>query len=209
MLKVLIADDHAIIRRGLKQILLEEYPAALIGEANDTPTLINKAISSNWDFILSDLSMPGGGGLEAVHQIRQVNQAVPILILSFYPEEQYAFRVIKAGASGYMNKNAATEELIYAVHRLLAGRKYISNNVAEQLCSEFHQVPEIPKHYLMSEREYRVFLLIAAGKSITDIAGELLIGTTTVSTYRTRILQKMSFSNNAELIKYALEAGLI
>jgi len=209
MLKVLIADDHEIVRRGLKQILLEEYPTALIEEANDTCTLIAKAISGNWDFILSDMSMPGGGGLEAIHQIRQVNQAVPILILSIYPEEQYAFRVLKAGASGYLNKNTATEELIIAVQYLLAGRKYISTGVAEQLFSGLHNAPEIPKHDLLSEREYRVFLLIAAGKPITYIASELQIGATTVSTYRTRILQKMNFKNNAELVKYALENGLI
>lgn len=209
MLKVLIADDHEIVRRGLKQIILEVYPAALIDEANDTNTLIDKANSGYWDIILSDLSMPGGGGLEAIHQIRQVNQVVPILILSINAEEQYAFRVIKAGASGYLNKNAATEELINAVQHLLTGKKYISNIVAEQLCSELHQFPEIAKHDLLSEREYRVFLLITAGKSISYIARELLIGTTTVSTYRSRILQKMNCKNNAELVKYALESGLI
>lgn len=209
MLKVLIADDHEIVRRGLKQILLEEFPFIHIEEASDTTTLVEKAIAGNWDIILSDLAMPGGGGLNAVRQIRQQNITVPVLILSIYPEDQYALQVIKAGAAGYLNKDAAPEELVNAVQRILSGRRHISEEVAELLSLSLHQADEMPLHELLSEREYRVFLLIAAGKSNTNISEELLIGATTVSTYRSRILTKMNKKNNAELIQYALENGLI
>jgi DNA-binding NarL/FixJ family response regulator len=209
MLRVLIADDHEIVRRGLRQIFQEEFPFAHIEEANDTPTLVAKAISGNWDIILSDLAMPGGGGLDAVRQIRQQNITVPVLILSIYPEDQYALRVIKAGAAGYLNKDAAPEELVNAVQRVLSGRKHISEAVAELLNLSLHQTDEMPLHELLSEREYRVFLLIAAGKSNAAISEELLIGATTVSTYRSRILTKMNKKNNAELIQYAIENGLI
>lgn len=209
MLKVLIADDHEIVRRGLKQILLEEFPFTHIEEASDTETLIEKAISGNWDIILSDLAMPGGGGLDAVRQIRQQNITVPVLILSIYPEDQYALRVLKAGAAGYLNKDAAPEELVNAVQRILSGRRHISEAVAELLSLSLHQADEMPLHELLSEREYKVFRLIAAGKSNAAIAEELLIGSTTVSTYRSRILIKMNKKNNAELMQYAVENGLI
>ncbi len=209
MIRVLIADDHEIVRRGLKQILQEEFPFAHIDEANDTPSLLTKAISGTWDIILSDLAMPGGGGLDAVRQIRQLNLDVPVLILSIYPEEQYALRVIKAGASGYLNKDAAPEELVNAVQRILSGRRHISEKVAELLSLSLHRADEQLLHELLSEREYKVFRLIASGKSNADIAGELLIGATTVSTYRSRILTKMNRKSNAELIQYAMENGLI
>jgi len=209
MLKVLIADDHEIVRRGLKQILLEEFPFTHIEEASDTKTLVEKAIAGKWDIILSDLAMPGGGGLDAVRQIRQQNITVPVLILSIYPEDQYALRVIKAGAAGYLNKDAAPEELINAIQRILSGKRHISETVAELLSLSLHQADETPSHELLSEREYKVFRLIAEGKSNAAIAEELLIGCTTVSTYRSRILNKMNKKNNAELIQYAIENGLI
>ena len=209
MLKVLIADDHEIVRRGLKQILLEEFPFTHIEEASDTKTLVEKAIAGKWDIILSDLAMPGGGGLDAVRQIRQQNITVPVLILSIYPEDQYALRVIKAGAAGYLNKDAAPEELINAIQRILSGKRHISETVAELLSLSLHQADETPLHELLSEREYKVFRLIAEGKSNAAIAEELLIGCTTVRTYRSRILNKMNKKNNAELIQYAIENGLI
>ena len=209
MLKILIADDHEIVRRGLKQILLEEFPFTHIEEAGDTETLVKKAITGKWDIILSDLAMPGGGGLDAVRQIRQQSITVPILILSTYPEDQYALRVIEAGATGYLNKDAAPEELVIAVQRILSGKRHISGVVAGLLSSSLHQADEMPLHELLSEREYKVFRLIVAGKSNAAIAEELLIGATTVSTYRSRVLNKMNKKNNAELIKYAIKNGLI
>ena len=153
--------------------------------------------------------MPGGGGLDAVRQIRQQRITVPVLILSIYPEDQYALRVIEAGATGYLNKDAAPEELVIAVQRILSGRTHISKAVADLLSLSLHPAEEMPLHELLSEREYTVFRLIAAGKSNAVISEELLIGSTTVSTYRSRILTKMNKKNNAELIQYAIENGLI
>lgn len=209
MLKVLIADDHEIVRRGIKQILQGEFPFAYIEEAGDTTTLINKATASIWDIIVSDLAMPGGGGLEALRQIHLYSPDVPVLILSIYPEEQYALRVIKAGAAGYLNKDAAPEELINVVHKILSGKKYITPEIAEQLSSLLRQRPELSLHELLSKREFDVFKLLVAGKSIGEIAGKLSLGATTISTYRSRILTKMNKKNNAELIQYAIENDLI
>ncbi len=209
MLKVLIADDHEIVRRGIKQILQEEFSFAQIDEAGDTDSLIKKALAQDWDIIISDMNMPGGGGLEALHHIRQQKPEVPVLILSIYPEEQYALRVIKAGASGYLNKDAAPEELIIALRNILSGKKYITPQVAEQLSSSLNQHPEKLLHEMLSKRELIVLRLLAAGKSIGEIAEKLSLGATTISTYRSRILAKMNKKNNAELIQYAIENKLI
>lgn len=209
MLKVLIADDHEIVRRGIKQILREEFSFAHIDEAADTDTLIAKAVANGWDIIISDMAMPGGGGLKALHHIHQEVPEVPVLILSIYPEEQYALRVIKAGAAGYLNKDAAPEELINAVQKILSGKKFITPEVAEQLSASLFQDSEILLHELLSKREFNVFILLAVGKSIGEIAGQLSLGATTISTYRSRILSKMNKKNNAELIQYAIEHKLI
>ncbi|MDZ4796096.1 MAG: response regulator transcription factor [Bacteroidota bacterium] len=209
MLQILIADDHEVVRRGLKQIIQEEFPFARIDEANDTSSLVSKAIAADWDIILSDLAMPGGGGLEAVRQIREQKINTPILIISIYPEDQYAVRVIKSGASGYLNKDAAPEELVNAVKRILAGKRHISETVAEALSSSLHLAGERPLHELLTEREYYVFKLLVTGKPIAIIADELSIATTTASTYRSRILTKMNLKSNAALIHYAVENGLI
>ena len=209
MLKVLIADDHEIVRRGLKHILREEFPFALIEEASDTDSLVNKALANEWSIIVSDLAMPGGGGIDALLRIRQKTRATPVLILSNYPEEQYALRVMKAGASGYLNKGAAPEELIIAVQRLLSGRHYITAEVEERLAGSPNRQAEFSPHELLSEREFDVLILIASGKSITAIAEQLSLRVTTVSTYRARILSKMNARNNAELIQYGLENDLI
>ncbi len=209
MLKVLIADDHEIVRRGLKHILQEEFPFALIEEAFDTDSLVNKALANEWSIIVSDLAMPGGGGIDALLRIRQKTPATPVLILSNYPEEQYALRVMKAGASGYLNKDAAPEELIIAVQRLLSGRHYITTEVEERLAGSPNRHAEFSPHELLSEREFDVLILIASGKSITAIAEQLSLRVTTVSTYRARILSKMNARNNAELIQYGLENDLI
>jgi len=209
MLKVLIADDHEIVRRGVKQILQEEFAFAHIEEAGDAGSLINLATSGKWDIIVSDLAMPGGGGLEALRQIHRQAPEVPVLILSIYPEEQYALRVIKAGAAGYLNKDAAPEELINAIRKILSGKKYITSDVAQQLSSSMHQLSELSLHELLSKREFNVFKLLAEGMSISEIANQLSLGATTVSTYRSRILTKMNKKNNADLIQYAIENKLI
>ncbi len=209
MLRVLIADDHEVVRRGLKQILLEDFSFAHIEEAGDCPSLVEKALGADWDIIVSDLAMPGGGGLEALKQIKLEKPKVPILILSIYPEEQYALRVMKAGASGYLNKDAAPEELVVAVNRVLSGRRYITEGVAEKLASKIDRQDDVPAHELLSDREWDVFRHLANGKSVTEISDMLSLKSTTVSTYRTRILVKMNMKTNADLIQYALEHKLL
>lgn len=209
MLKILIADDHEIVRRGIKQILEEEFPFAHFEEAADSETLIEKARNGSWDIVVSDLAMPGGGGLHALQQISQLAPGIPVLILSTYPEAQYALRVMRAGAVGYLTKDAAPEKLVNAVQLILSGRKYITENVAEQLDKALRHSPDQPLHERLSEREFSVFNLLVAGNSITLIADQLSLSGTTVSTYRSRILNKMNARNNAGLIQYAIENSLI
>jgi DNA-binding NarL/FixJ family response regulator len=209
MLKVLIADDHEIVRRGLKQILHEGFSFAVIEEAWDCPSLVEKALAGDWDIIVSDLAMPGGGGLEALKQIRQKSPGLPILILSIYPEDQYALRVMKAGAAGYLNKDAAPEELVTAINRILSGRRYITEGIAEKLVQQLDTNDDVPSHELLSDREWDVFRFIATGKTVSEISELLVLRSTTVSTYRTRILAKMNMKTNADIIQYALENKLV
>ena len=209
MLRILIADDHAIIRKGLKQILLEEYPSAIIEEVGDAEAVINKTIGNEWDIIICDLSMPGRSGLDVLQHVKQNFLKMPVLILSIHPEEQYAIRAIRAGAAGYLSKDAATEELVKAVQRILQGRKYISASLAEIMASELDQDVTKPPHELLSDREFHVFKLIAAGKAVSEIAEQLSLSITTVSTYRARILEKMDIKTNADMTRYALEKKLI
>jgi two-component system invasion response regulator UvrY len=208
-LRILIADDHAIIRRGLKQILLEEYPSAIVEEVNDAEGVIKKTGSDEWDIIISDLSMPGRSGLDVVQHVKQNFPKLPVLILSIHPEEQYAIRALKAGAAGYLSKDAATEELVKAVQRVLQGRKYISPAIAEKMADELDLDASKPPHEVLSDREFDVFKMIAAGKTVSEIAEQLSLSITTVSTYRARIMVKMDMKNNAELTRYGLENKLI
>jgi len=205
-MRILIADDHAIVRRGLSEILLEAYPSAFIEQVGDADTLLQKSLDGGWDIIISDLMMPGRSVLETVQQIRQYNPQVPVLILSIYPEEQYATRVFKAGAAGYINKDAAPTELVKAVQRILQGRKYITAVMAEKLASDLSIDKEKAPHELLSDREFHVMKLLAGGKTISDIAGLLSLSPTTISTYRSRIMEKMKMT---ELARYALENRLI
>lgn len=209
MLKVLIADDHEIVRRGLKQILVEGFAFATIEEAGDCPTLVEKALGGEWDIIVSDLAMPGGGGLEALKQIKKESPSLPVLILSIYPEDQYALRVLKAGASGYLNKDAAPEELVIAIQRILSGRRYVTESMAEKIVQKLEDQNNVPPHELLSDREWDVFRYLAIGRTVSEICEILSLKSTTVSTYRTRILMKMSLRTNADIIQYALENKLI
>jgi two-component system, NarL family, invasion response regulator UvrY len=209
MLRILIADDHAIIRKGLRQILLEEYPSAIIEEVGDAESAISKTITNNWDVVICDLSMPGRSGLDVVQHVKQNFPKLPVLILSIHPEEQYAIRALKAGAAGYLSKDAATDELVKAVQKILQGRKYISTSLAEIMASELDQNGVKLPHELLSDRELHVFKLIAGGKGVTEIAENLSLSITTVSTYRARILEKMDIRTNADMTRYALENKLI
>ena len=209
MIRILIADDHSVVRQGLERILRKEFPSAQIGEATDGEDMIKKVMKSEWDLVISDLSMPGLSGLEALSQIKEHYPKLPILILSMYPEEHYAVRVLKAGASGYLNKNMAPEELIAAAHRVLMGRKYITPSIAEKLTEKMNEDSGRLPHEALSDREFEVLKLLAAGDSLTEIGARLSITPTTVSTYRGRILSKMDLKTNADLTRYCISHQLI
>ena len=209
MIRVLIADDHAIVRRGLRQLLLEEYPSARIEEVGDAESVISKALQDEWDVVICDLSMPGRSGLDALRQIRQSSPALPVLIMSMHPEDQYALRVLKAGASGYLNKESIHEEVIRAIYTVLLGKKFITPSIAERLADAFDPDTGKQLHEALSDREFDVFKLLATGKSVSEIASQLSLSVTTVSTYRARIMDKMKMRSNAELTRYALEKSLI
>lgn len=209
MLKILIADDHAIVRKGLVELLHEEFFSAEIQEVTNGIDAIEKVRGRIWDLILLDISMPGKNGIETLKQLRSEGIKTPILILSMQPEEQYAIRVLKAGGSGFVNKNNTTEELIIAVHKVLSGRKYISAPIAEMLAENMNGFSNSnPINEQLSDREMQVLQLIASGKTVSEIAEEIFLSVNTVSTYRARILEKLSLSNNAELTRYAMDNGL-
>lgn len=209
-MQILIADDHAIVRKGIRQLLLEEYPSAIIEETGDGDSLVAKASAGKWDVVICDLDLPGRSGLDAMLQIKEIAPKLPVLIMSIYPEEQYAKRLLKAGAAGYVSKDAATEELAKAVRMVLQGRKYISPVVAELIAEDMGQgSADRAPHEALSNREFEIFKMIASGRSVSEIAEKLSLGTTTVSTHRARILAKMCMRTNSELIRYALDNKLI
>ncbi len=210
MKKFLIADDHAIVRKGIKQILIEEFPFAEVEEVADAEELIKKSMSGDWDVIISDLSMPGRSGLDALIQIKQLHPDIPVLILSMHPEEQYAIRVLKAGASGYLSKELAQSELINAVKNIFSGKRYISSSLAEHLAGQLDKdkSEQLP-HEGLSVREFEVLKHLAVGVSVSEIASNLTLSITTVSTYRSRILNKMNMKTNADLTLYCITQKLI
>jgi len=208
MMRILIADDHAIVRKGLKQLLLEQYPSAIIGETGDAEELIAKVVEQEWDVVVCDMSMPGRSGLEALQQIREISPKLPVLIMSMYPEDQYALRVLKAGGAGYLGKETVHDDLVKAIETVKIGRKFITPSIAEKLANALDSDSSHPLHEDLSNREFDVFKLLANGKSVSEIASQLALSTTTVSTYRARILGKMNMRTNAELTRYAMENNL-
>jgi DNA-binding NarL/FixJ family response regulator len=209
VIRVLIADDHAILRRGLKEILVRELPGAVCGEAKDAAEIMARIQDAEWDLAIVDITMPGRSGLDALQDLKAARPKLPVLVLSMHPEDQYGKRVLKAGASGYMNKESAPEELIKAVRKVLAGGRYVSAALAETLASDLSADGGRPLHELLSDREFEVLRMIATGKTVTQIAEELHLGVTTVSTYRARILEKLNMSTTAELMHYALHNRLV
>jgi len=208
MLSILIADDHPIVRKGIRQLLIEEYPGARVVEAGDAEELLNCIIREDWDAVITDISMPGRSGLDVLRNIRSCHPMLPVLVLSIYPEEQYALRVIRAGASGYLNKNSDFEQVVEAVRRILEGKKYITPSVAKQLIEGFDRPGDLP-HQNLSDREFEVFRLLAAGLAVSDIAAKLILSVSTISTYRARVLEKMKVKGNIDLIHYAMEYNLL
>ena len=209
MLKILIADDHAVVRKGLKQILLEEYPSAQIGEVSDAESLLAEIIKDDWNIVITDMNMPGRSGLDALTQIKQMAPQLPVLIMSMYPEDQYALRVLKAGASGYLGKDNIHDDIIKAIQAVQLGKKFITAAVAEKLADSLGEDKALQLHETLSDREFEVLKLLASGKAVSDIASQLSLSATTVSTYRARIMEKMNMRTNAELTRYALEKKLI
>jgi two-component system invasion response regulator UvrY len=209
MRKFLIADDHTVVRKGLKQILHEAFPSAVIEEVGDAEDLFKKVMTSDWDVVISDISMPGRSGLEVLQQIRQNYPKLPVLMLSVHPEDQYALRVLKAGASGYLNKDSASEELVKAVNTVMMGKKYITHSVAERLASTLEQNSEKLPHEYLSDREFEVLKQLSAGRAVSNIAEQLSLSVTTVSTYRARIMAKMNLKTNADLTLYSIENKLL
>jgi two-component system invasion response regulator UvrY len=210
-MKFLLIDDHQIIREGLKQILLIHFPAAVFDESSNAEDVVNKITASKYDVVICDVSMPGRSGLDVLKQVKEIRPHLPVLILSMHPEEHYALRALKAGAWGYVNKSDGAEVLIPAVQKILQGRKYISAYLAEQVVENMHgrNSDSEQLHDSLSAREFDVFKLIVEGKSISEIAHQLSLGLSTVSTHRSRILNKMHMKSNADLVKYALQNNLI
>jgi two-component system, NarL family, invasion response regulator UvrY len=206
-MKILVVDDHAIFRDGLKRILSEEFEAATFGEAGNATEALEQIWKQKWDLILLDIAMYGRTGLDVLKEIRSSGSRIPVLILSAHSEEQYAVRVLKAGAAGYMTKESASRELCQAVRKLLNGGKYISAGVAEHLATEIQSRGNDP-HESLSNREYQVMLLIAAGRVPKEIGQELSLSTKTISTYRSRILEKLKLRNNAEIMRYVVDRKL-
>lgn len=208
-LKILLADDHAVVRQGVKQILAQAFAQATFGEARQAPELLKLVAGERWDIVVLDLAMPGGNGLEALKQIKHSHPDLPVLILSMYPEDQYAVRTIRAGAAGYLNKESAPEELVRAIRKVLRGGEYISSTVAGELVLHARHEDDQPLYKQLSDREYQVLCLIASGKEVKEISIELSLSAKTISTYRARLLDKMGMRTNAELTHYAIQNGLV
>jgi two-component system invasion response regulator UvrY len=209
MTRVLIADDHAIFREGLRQILEDAADLQVIDEASRGQEVLDKIEKNDYDLILLDIAMPGLSGLETLKLIKGRKPKMKVLILSMYPEEQYAVRAIKAGASGYITKAGASEELLGAIRKVLSGGKYITPSITDKLLSDLGPEPGHPLHELLSDREYQVLCLIASGKTVSEIAEQLTLSVKTVSTHRVHILEKMKMKTNAELTNYAIKHNLV
>lgn len=208
MIRVLIADDHAIVRKGLRQIVREQTAQMEIEEASDGQAVLEKVRNGQVDVLVLDLTMPGRNGLEILQEVKALRPSLPVLILSMHPEEQYAIRVLKAGAAGYMSKEAAPDELVPAIQKIARGGKYMSATLADLLLFDLTAQTQKPAHELLSDREYSVLLMIGAGKTVSEIADELGLSVKTVSTYRARILEKLNLRTTPELIRYVVDQQL-
>jgi len=206
---VLVADDHKIVRHGLKKILEDEFSEVTIGEASRDTEIAEQLEKSKWDLVILDISMPGKSGLEVLKDIKATHPKIPVLILSMYPEEQFALRVMKSGASGYIRKDSAPEELVDAVNEILEGRKYISPTVMDILSDNVKKDGKVELSEILSDREYEIFMLIAQGKTVSEIAEILSLSVKTVSTHRTHILEKTKLKNNADIVMYAVRNKLL
>ena len=209
MIRILVADDHAVVRRGVLQILEEAYDMVVTGEASTGREVLQLVQENDYDVILLDIAMPESSGLETLKQLRTLTPELQVLILSMYPEKQYAVRALKAGATGYLTKESAPDELIAAIRKVSLGEKYISLSMAEELATQLGDRTERAPHEALSDREYQVMRLLATGKTVTEVAAELSLSVKTVSTYRIRVLEKLGLENTAAIIRYALQRGVV
>lgn len=209
MIRVLIADDHAILRRGLKQILAETEDMTVAGEAENSQQALQLVRDSDWDVVLLDISMPDRNGIDTLKLIKKEKPKLAVLMLSMHPENQYAIRALKAGASGYLTKQSAPAQLVTAIRQVKQGRKYVSPTLAEQLAARLGDVDDTAPHEALSNREYQTLTLLSSGKTLSEVAVELKLSVKTVSVYRSRLLDKLQLKNNAELTHYAIKNGLV
>ncbi|HZP61579.1 MAG TPA: response regulator transcription factor [Opitutaceae bacterium] len=208
-MRILIADDHAVVRQGLKQILAAEFKDAVFGEANDGQQALELAWKENWNVLVLDITMPGQSGLDVLKAIKKSRPKLPVLMLSMHPEDQFAVRMLKIGAAGYMTKESAPAELVGAVKKVMSGGRYVSPALAEKMAAYLAIDVQTPPHERLSDREFLVLRLIASGKTVSLIAKELSLSVKTISTYRTRILEKTGMINSAELTHYAIQNQLV
>lgn len=208
-IRILIADDHPIVRRGLKQILSEEPDLAVLGEAQNGDEVLKLLDHQPWNVLVLDIDMPGRSGLEVLQDVRDRRPDLPVLIMSIHSEEQFGVRALKAGATGYLTKESAPDALVYAIRKVHAGGKYVSPSLSEKLVSVLQAGPDRPRHESLSNREYEILCLIASGKSATEIAERLILSVKTVSTYRTRVLDKLNLHSTPELMHYAIRNRLV
>jgi DNA-binding NarL/FixJ family response regulator len=209
MTRVLIADDHAIVRHGLRELLADALEGVDFGDASDGVEVLEALDREPWDLLLMDITMPRRSGIDVLRDLREKHPRLPVLILSVHPEEQFAIRALKGGASGYLTKEAAPEELLEAVHKLLAGGRYVSRTLADRLAAEITRTEDRPAHEALSDREFQVLIKLASGQSVSQIALELALSVKTVSTYRSRILEKMALETNADIMRYAMQHRLV
>jgi DNA-binding NarL/FixJ family response regulator len=209
MLKILLTDDHALIRRGLKHVVLEAFGNADIGEAQNAQDALDQIRKKDWDVVLMDITMPGRSGIDILRDIKLARPALPVLILSMHGEEQFGRRVLKAGAAGFIAKQSAPDELVKAIRKVLAGGKYVSDSLAEQLAGDVGGDADKPLHEHLSDREFQVMCMFASGKTNGQAAQELSLSVKTITTYRSRILEKLKMKNNAELTHYAIKNCLV
>jgi len=210
MKKILLIDDHEVVRAGVKRIFdKQSHGAVVFGEAGTAPEALDLVRAQDWDAVVLDLSLGGRDGLEVLKELKQIRPRLPVLILSMHSEELFARRAFKAGASGYIRKDIPRSELIAAINKVIGGGTYVSPTLAEELVVDLRRGPERPPHELLSDREFEVMRLIALGKTVSEIADILLLSVGTISTYRTRILEKMDMRTNADIIRYAIQKRLV
>jgi two-component system, NarL family, invasion response regulator UvrY len=209
MIKILIADDHSVVRRGIKQILSEESDIEVLGEASSTDEVIEQLDEQDWDILVLDITMPGRSGLECLLEVRHKKPEMKVLILSMHPEEEIAITALRTGASGYLNKDSVPEELIKAIRKIHEGGRYISSTLAESILYSMDKGSSQEPHETLSEREFQVFCQLSSGKTLTEIAEELSLSIKTISTYRSRILEKMNLKTNVDLTHYAIKHKLV